>query len=46
MSADSLIGLMEMLSNLDVREGVIVGDAIMLRSKIIFDKPKSAMIDF
>lgn len=50
MLTDSLVGIVEMLPNLDVGECVIVGDAIMLPSKIILDKPKekpkSATIDF
>ena len=40
----------DMLPNLDVGECVVVGDAIMLPSKIILNKPKeeprSATIDF
>ena len=47
---DSLVGIVEMLPNLDVGECVVVGDAIMLPSKIVLDKPKekpkSATIDF
>ena len=50
MLTDSLVGIEEMLPNLDVGECVVVGDAIMLPSKIILDKPKekpkSATIDF
>lgn len=50
MLTDSLVGIVEMLPNLDVGECVAVGDAIMLPSKIILDepeeKPKSATIDF
>lgn len=50
MMTDSLVGIVEMLPNLDVGECVVVGDAIMLPSKIILDKPKekpkSATIDF
>lgn len=50
MLTDSLVGIVEMLPNLDVGECVVVGDAIMLPSKIILDKPKekpkSATIDF
>lgn len=49
MLTDSLVGIVEMLPNLDVGE-CVVGDAIMLPSKIILDKPKekpkSATIDF
>lgn len=50
MLTDSLVGIVEMLPNLDVGECVVGGDAIMLPSKIILDKPKekpkSATIDF
>lgn len=50
MLTDSLVGIVEMLPNLDVGECVVVGDAIMLPSKIMLDKPKekpkSATIDF
>lgn len=50
MLTDSLVGIVEMIPNLDVGECVVVGDAIMLSSKIILDKPqekpKSATIDF
>ena len=50
MLTDSLVGIVEMLPNLDVGECVVVGDAIMLPAKIILDKPKekpkSATIDF
>ena len=50
MLTDSLVGIVEMIPNLDVGECVVVGDAIMLPSKIILDKPKekpkSATIDF
>lgn len=50
MLTDSLVGIVEMLPNLDVGECVVVGDAIMLPSKIILDKPeekpRSATIDF
>lgn len=50
MLTDSLVGIVEMLPNLDVGECVVVGDAIMLPSKIILDKPKekpkSSTIDF
>jgi Predicted ATPase len=50
MLTDSFVGIVEMLPNLDVGECVVVGDAIMLPSKIILDKPeekpKSATIDF
>lgn len=47
---DSLVVIVKMFPNLDVDECVIIGDAIMLPSKIILDKPKenpkSATIDF
>lgn len=50
MLTDSFVGIVEMLPNLDVGECVVVGDAIMLPSKIILaepeEKPKSATIDF
>jgi hypothetical protein len=50
MLTDSLVGIVEMLANLDVGECIVIGDAIMLPSKIILDKPnerpKSATIDF
>lgn len=50
MLTDSLVGIVETLPNLDVGECVVVGDAIMLPSKIILEKPKekpkSATIDF
>lgn len=50
MLTDSLAGIVEMLPNLDVGECIAVGDAIMLPTKIILDKPKekpkSATIDF
>ena len=50
MLTDSLVGIVDMLPNLDIGECVVVGDAIMLPSKIILDKPKekpkSATIDF
>ncbi|MBR1692781.1 MAG: ATP-binding protein [Lachnospiraceae bacterium] len=50
MLTDSLVGIVDMFPNLDVGECVVVGDAIMLPSKIILDKPrekpKSATIDF
>ena len=50
MLTDSLVGIVEMLPKLDGGECVVVGDAIMLPSKIILDKPKekpkSATIDF
>ena len=48
MLIDSLVEILEMLPNLDVWECVVVGDAIMLPSKNIRDKPiekqKSATI--
>lgn len=50
MLMDSLSELTDMLPNLDVGECIVVGDAIMLPSKILLDKPKekprSATIDF
>lgn len=50
MLTDSLVGIVDMLPNLDVGECIAVGDAIMLPSKILLDKPKekpkSATIDF
>lgn len=50
MLTDSLAGIVEMLPNLDVGECIVVGDAIMLPSKILLEKPiekpKSATIDF
>ncbi len=50
MLTDSLVGIVDTLPNLDVGECVVVGDAIMLPSKIVLDKPqekpKSATIDF
>lgn len=50
MLTDSLTGIVDMLPNLDVGECIVVGDAIMLPSKIILDRPKeepkSATIDF
>ncbi len=50
MLTDSLVGIVDTLPNLDVGECVVVGDAIMLPSKIILNKPKeepqSATIDF
>lgn len=50
MLTDSLVGIVEMLPNLDVGECIVVGDAIMLPSKILLEKPiekpKSATIDF
>ena len=50
MLTDSLAGLTEMLPNLDKGECIVVGDAIMLPSKIILDKPKeypkSSTIEF
>lgn len=50
MLMDSLSGLTDILPNLDMGECIAVGDAIMLPSKILLDKPKepprSATIDF
>lgn len=39
MLTDSLVGLVDLLPNLDVGECIVVGDAIMLPSKILLDKP-------
>ena len=50
MLTDSLVGLVETLPNLDVGEGIVIGDSIKLPTKIILDKPKeepkSSTIDF
>lgn len=50
MLTDSLVGLVDLLPNLDVGECIVVGDAIMLPSKVILDKPqqppRSSTIDF
>lgn len=50
MLTDSLVGLVDLLPNLDVGECIVVGDAIMLPSKILLDKPdeipRSSTIDF
>lgn len=50
MLTDSLVGLVDLLPNLDVGECVVIGDAIMLPSKILLDqpqeKPRSSTIDF
>ena len=50
MLTDSLVGVVNMLPYLDVGECVGVGDAIMLPSEIVLDKPeersKSATIGF
>ena len=50
MLTDSLVGLVDLLPNLDVGECVVVGDAIMLPSKILLDqpqeKPRSSTIAF
>ena len=50
MLTDSLTGLTDLLPNLDVGECIVVGDSIMLPSKIILDAPKeppkSSTIDF
>ncbi len=47
---ESLVGLTELLPNLDIGECIAVSDAIMLPSKIILDKPqeppKSSSVDF
>lgn len=39
MLTDSLVGIVEMLPNLDVGECIVVRDAIMLPSKILLEKP-------
>lgn len=50
MLTDSLSGLTDMLPNLDKGECIVVGDSIMLPSKIILDipeeEPKSSTIEF
>lgn len=50
MLTDSLVGLVEMLPNLDVGECIVIGDSIKLPTKILLDKPKeepkSSTIDF
>lgn len=50
MLTDSLVGLVEVLPNLDVGECIVIGDSIKLPTKIILDKPKeepkSSTIDF
>ena len=50
MLSDSLVGIVDMLSILDVGECIAVGDAIKLPVKILLDKPKeepiSSTIDF
>ena len=50
MMIDSLVGLIDTLTNLDVGECIAVGDAIMLPTKILLGKPKeepkSGTIDF
>lgn len=50
MLTDSLVGLVDLLPNLDIGECIVVGDAIMLPSKILLDKPtelpRSSTIDF
>lgn len=50
MLTDSLVGLAEMLPSLDVGECIVIGDAIVLPSKIILnepeEKPKSSTIEF
>lgn len=50
MLTDSLVGLVDILPNLDIGECIVVGDAIKLPTKILLDKPieepKSATIDF
>lgn len=39
MLTDSLVVLVDLLPNLDVGECIVVGDVIMLSSKILLDKP-------
>ena len=50
MLTDSLVGLVDILPNLDIGECIVVGDSIKLPTKILLDKPieepKSATIDF
>ena len=50
MLTDSLSGLIDILPNLDKGECIVVGDSIMVPSKIILDKPKekpkSSTIEF
>lgn len=50
MLTDSLVGLVEILPNLDVGECIVIGDSIKLPTKILLDKPKeepkSSTIDF
>lgn len=50
MLTDSLVGLVDLLPNLDVGECIVVGDAIMLPSKILLDepheKPRSTTVAF
>ncbi len=50
MLTDSLVGLVDILPNLDVGECIVVGDSIKLPTKILLDKPveepKSSTIDF
>ena len=50
MLTDSLVGLVDLLPNLDVGECVVVGDAIKLPVKILLDKPNeeplSSTIEF
>ena len=50
MLSESLSGLVDMLPNLDVGECIVVGDSILLPTKIILDepkeKPKSSTIPF
>ena len=50
MLTESLIGLVDVLPNLDVGECIVIGDSIKLPTKIILDKPKeepkSSTIDF
>lgn len=47
---ESLVGLLDSLSALDVGEALVVGDSVLLPSRIRFDKPtdkpRSATIDF
>ncbi|MBX5324472.1 ATP-binding protein [Streptococcus cristatus] len=50
MLTDSLVGLVDVLPNLDVGECIVIGDSIKLPTKIVLDKPKeepkSSTIDF
>lgn len=51
MLSDSMIGIIDLLPNLDVGECVVVGDSIMIPTKIILrddlkEKPKSSTVNF